>query len=92
MRPLGIAPILVFNSMITFKNVVDALVLQIGAQFASQPLGFGALVIAHRMQQVDHFIHAGCQRARHVGAQDQQIGDPLGRDRIAVDLAVHLEG
>jgi hypothetical protein len=31
------------------------------------------------------------QRARHVGAQDQQLGHALGADDVAVDLAVDLE-
>ena len=37
-------------------------------------------------------MHAGQQRARHVGAQHQQLGHAFGRDHIAIDLAVDLEG
>ena len=42
-------------------------------------------------QVVDHLVHAARQRARHVGAQDQQLGHLLGPDHVAIDLAVDLE-
>ena len=36
-------------------------------------------------------MHAGRQRARHVGPQDQQFGHLFRADHIAVGLAIDLE-
>ncbi|MDT4850785.1 hypothetical protein FQZ97_849440 [compost metagenome] len=73
------------------EDLVDAGVLQVGLELAGAAQGFGRQVVGDHGEVVDHFVQAGGQAARHVGAQDQQLGHALGRDHVAVDLAVDLE-
>ena len=49
------------------------------------------LLVGDVLQVRHDLVHARGERARHVGAQDQQLGDLLGPDHVAVDLAVDLE-
>ena len=60
------------------QDLVDAAVLQVRAQPSGTTLGFAALFVGHPLQVADHLVEAGRQRARHVGAQDQQFGHLLG--------------
>jgi hypothetical protein len=73
------------------QDLVDAAVAQVALQAAGAAQRLAALLVGHQLQVGHHLVHAGRQRARHVGAQDQQLGHLLGPDDVAVDLAVDLE-
>ena len=71
--------------------VVGAAVVQPRVQLARRALDLAARVVAQHLERLVDEVHAGMQRARHVVAQDQELGDPARRDHVAVDLAVGLE-
>ena len=48
-------------------------------------------LVAEALERLVDEVHAAVQRARHVVAQDQELGDAPRRDDVAVDLAVGLE-
>ncbi|MDT4845874.1 hypothetical protein FQZ97_798750 [compost metagenome] len=73
------------------KDLVNAGILQIGLELASTAQGLARGVVGHHSEIAHHLVQAGGQAARHVGPQDQQLGHALGRDHVAVDLAVDLE-
>ena len=73
------------------QYLVDAPVLEFGAQLAGTALGFAVGVTGHHGEVAHHLVQAGVQGARHVRAQDQQLGDTLRLDHVSVDLAVDLE-
>jgi hypothetical protein len=60
------------------QDLVDAAVLQVGAQAAGAAQGLAALSLATRSQVATTSFMLACQRARHVGAQDQQLGHRSG--------------
>jgi hypothetical protein len=91
------------QALVARIDLVDAAILQVGQQPPGARCGPGTLRKACRPVAVDcslattsrrlltTSLQAGVQRARHVGAQDQQVGHALGLDHVAVDLAVDLE-
>ncbi|MNS52925.1 hypothetical protein D3C72_856640 [compost metagenome] len=73
------------------QDVFDAAELQLGAQHARAPLGFGRALVRHARQVLGYRAHRRQQRTRHVGVQDQQLGHAVGRDDVAIHLAVDLK-
>ena len=73
-------------------DVVGAAVVQLGVQLARRRARSRVELSSQSDSQrlVDE-VHAGMQRARHVVAQDQELGHAARRDDVAVDLAVGLE-
>jgi hypothetical protein len=60
------------------QDFVDAAILQVGAAAGRRGAGLARLLVGHQPQVVHHLVQAGVQRARHVGAQDQQVGHRSG--------------
>ena len=54
-------------------------------------LGFAGMAVGDQIERLDHPVHAEMQRARHVVTQNEQLGHPLRRDDVTIDLAVNLE-
>ncbi|MNP57639.1 hypothetical protein D3C76_1524840 [compost metagenome] len=74
------------------KDFVDGGVAQARVQFGGQALGRPAIVPRQAGEDVVQLFHAGAQRARHVGAQQQQFGDLAGIGGAPVHLGIGFEG
>ena len=73
------------------QDVLDPAIVQLGVQQAGLPRRFAGLPVGDQIEVLDHAVHAEMQRARHVLVENQQLGDAIGGNDIAIDLAIHLK-
>src|SRR5678816_92245 len=73
------------------QDLVDPAVLEVGLEASGHSQRVLRLLVGDALQVEQDLVHAGGEGARHVGPQDQQLGDALGADDVAVDLAIDLE-
>src|SRR4029078_2237776 len=74
------------------EDLVDAAIAQPRVDLAGEPAAFELLLAGKLVQRADHHLIAMMQRARHVGAQDEQFGDAPRIDRVVIDAAIGAEG
>src|SRR6266446_4159385 len=67
-------------------DIVGLAVVQPRVQLARRALDFPAVVVAQRLERLVDEVHARMQRAWHVLAENEQLGDPARRNHVAVDL------
>src|SRR6476469_2212305 len=70
------------------KDPVDAAIFEPRISLAGEVPAFQLLLAGKLVERADEGVIAMVQRARHVLAQDEQLGDAPGVDGIAIDVAV----
>ena len=74
------------------EDIVDPSIAQVGIQIAGEARAFQMLGRREQAESPVDLGEAGVERARKGRVQDQQFGDPPGRDLAPVDVAVGAEG
>ena len=74
------------------KDPVDPAMFEPRISLAGEVPAFQLLLAGKLVERADEVVIAMVQRARHVLAQDEQLGDAPGVDGIAIDVAVGAKG
>ena len=75
-----------------FEDLVDAAISKLRIGLPCHSAAFELLLAGKLVQRVDDHLVAMMQRARHVGAQNQELGNAPRIDRVVIDAAVGAEG